>query len=112
VKIEDVDAVSSATTNASFDPRDYILPERNTEPFYLMIEVNQPNDTNEHYTDQPSIIYKVEIDNKYPQAFQVLKIVGYSKYNASAKEWIASYPDRKLTSSLKLIDSALLTISR
>jgi len=112
IKIEEVDAVSSATTNASFDPRDYILPERNTEPFYLMIEVNQPNDLNKHYKDQPSIIYQVKINNKYPQAFQVLDIVGYSKYDAKAKEWAAYYPDGKLTSSLQLIDSALLTISR
>jgi len=111
-KIEEVDAVSSATTNASFDPRDYILPERNKEPFFILIEVSQPNDGNEYYKDQPSIIYSVEIDNKYPKAFQLLEIVGYSKYDAKEKEWAAYYPDEKLTSSLQLIDSALLTISR
>ena len=108
----DVDAVTSATPNSSFDPKDYILPERNKEPFYMLIEVNKKGDKNEHYEDQPSIIFKVEIDNKFPKIFQVLDIVGYSKYNKEEKTWEAYYPDEKLTSCLKLIDSALLTIER
>jgi hypothetical protein len=109
---EDLDSISGATPNSSFDPRDYILPERNKEPFYLLIEVNQPADANKFHKDQPSIIYKVEIDNKFPKAFQVLDILGYSKYDPDEKTWDAYFPDEKLTTSLKLINSALLTIDR
>ena len=109
---KEVDTVSGATPNSSFDARDYILPERNKEPFYLLVEINQKGDSNEFYKDQPSIIYKVEIDNQFPKIFQVLDIVGYSKLDAKKKTWDAYFPDEKLTSALKLIDSALLTIDR
>lgn len=109
---DEIDGLSSATPNSSFDPKDYILPERNKEPFYLMIEVNQNNDKNEHYEDQPSILYRVEIDNKFPKAFQTLDLQGYSKYEAEEKAWNAYYPDGTLTTSLHIIDSALLTIER
>ena len=109
---EDIDAISSATPNSSFDPKDYILPERNKEPFYLLIEVNQPDDSNKYSKDQASIIYKVEIDNQNPKAFQVLDLVGYSKYDLEEKTWDAYFPDETLTTALKLIDSALLTIER
>ncbi|MDD7985291.1 DUF4405 domain-containing protein [Lentisphaera marina] len=105
-------SVSGATPNSSFDPRDYILPERNEEPFYLVIEVNQPGDGNESYKDQPSLIYRVEIDNKYPTAFQVFELMGYSKYDELDESWQAYYPDGSITTALKLIDSALLTIER
>ncbi len=109
---EEFHAMAGATPNSSFDPADYILPERNTEPFYMLIEVNEANDRNEFHADQPSVIYKVEIDNQFPKAFQVLDIVGYSKYDPDEEGWYAYYPDGTLTSSLKLIDSALLTIER
>ena len=105
-------AVSGATPNSSFDARDYILPERNKEAFYLVIEVNQPGDSNKSYPDQPSLIYKVEIDNKYPSAFQVLELMGYSKFDEQEESWEAYYPDGSITTALKLIDSALLTIER
>lgn len=105
-------AMASATPNSSFDPADYILPERNTEPFYLVIEVNKAEDGNEFHADQPSVIYKVEIDNQFPKSFQVLDIVGYSKYDPDEEAWYTYYPDGTLTSSLKLINSALLTIER
>ena len=108
----EIDALAGATPNSSFDPADYILPERNTEPFYLLIEVNESADGNEFHADQPSVIYKVEIDNEFPKSFQVLDIVGYSKFDPAEEGWYAYYPDGTLTSSLKLIDSALLTIER
>lgn len=108
----EVDTVSGATPNSSFDPKDYILPERNKEPFYLIIEINQKGDSNEFHKDQPSIIYKVEIDNQFPKVFQIMDIVGYSKFDAENKTWDAYFPDEKLTTALHLIDSALLTIDR
>lgn len=111
-EIEGVDAVTSATPNASFDPRDYILPERNTEPFFLVVEVDAVGDSNEHYADQPSMLYRVEIDNAYPSYFQVLDIDGYTKYDEDEGIWEAYYPDERLTTSLSLIDSSLLTIER
>ena len=109
---EGVDAMSSATPNASFDPRDYILPERNTEPFFMVVEVDEAGDANDDYSDQPSILYRVEIDNAYPSYFQVLEIVGYTQYDADADSWDAYFPDGRLSTALGLIDSALLTIER
>ena len=109
---DEVDALSSATPNASFDPLDYILPERNTEPFYLVLEVDQAADANENYNDQPSILYRVEIDNAYPNYFQILDLLGYTKYDDSENQWDAYYPDGRQTTALSLIDSALLTIKR
>ena len=53
-----------------------------------------------------------KIDNKYPKAFQVLDMMGYSKFDPDEKAWNAYYPDGALTTSLKLINSALLTIDR
>lgn len=110
--MEDVDAISGATLNSSFDPKDYILPERNKEPFYLLIEINAADDKNVHYEDQPSLIYKVEIDNHNPKIFQVLDLVGYSKYDDEEQEWSAFYADESISSAIELIDSALLTIER
>ena len=49
---EDVDALSSATPNESFDPADYIVPkdpEKET-PYRLLIEINALDDSNEHYS--------------------------------------------------------------
>ena len=109
---EAVDAMSSATPNASFDPRDYILPERNTEPFFMVVEVDEAGDANDDYSDQPSILYRVEIDNAYPSYFQVLKIVGYTQYDVDTDSWDAYFPDGRLSTALGLIDSALLTIER
>lgn len=91
---------------------DYILPERNTEPFFLVVEVDAVGDSNEHYADQPSMLYRVEIDNAYPSYFQVLDIDGYTKYDEDEEIWEAYYPDERLTTSLSLIDSSLLTIER
>ena len=56
---EQVDGVSGATWNSSFDPADYILPADpdNPMPYRLLIEIDQPDD------DQPSLVYSVEVDN-------------------------------------------------
>ncbi len=54
----------------------------------------------------------VEIDNQFSKAFQVLDIVGYSKFDPDEKAWYAYYPGGTLTSSLKQINSTLLTIGR
>ena len=42
----DVDGVSGATQNSSFDPADYILPAdpENPMPYRLLIEIDQPDD--------------------------------------------------------------------
>lgn len=114
---EDLDALSSATENDSFDPADYIVPKdpERDAPYRVMIEINQLGDGNEHYDDQPSLVYSVEVDNRDPRTFQVLEIVGYPK----AKEgedgevtWSLYYADETLTTARDLLDSALLRISR
>lgn len=110
--ISEVDGVSSATPNGSFDPADYILP-RNTEgstPYSLLLEINQPND------NQPSLVHAVEIDNSLPRSFQLLELRGYPKRDdddeTAAETWSLYYIDQTFTSALDLIDSALLTIKR
>ena len=114
----EVDAISSATPNGSFDPADYILPADpdNPMPYKLLIEINQPGDAHGEYDDQPSLVYSVEIDNADPRTFQLLDLVGYPKReddNEEGKEvWSLYYVDESFDSALDLIDSALLTIER
>ena len=109
---QEVDGVSGATQNSSFDPADYILPAdpNNPMPYRLLIEIDQPDD------DQPSLVYSVDIDNAAPQAFQLLDLVGYPKQEENDKDgkevWSLYFVDERFSSALKLIDSALLTIDR
>ena len=108
----EVDGVSGATQNSSFDPADYILPADpdNPMPYRLVIEIDQPGD------DQPSLVYFVEIDNAAPYAFQLLDLVGYPKREEDGKNrkelWTLYFVDEQFDSALTLIDSALLTIDR
>ncbi len=106
----DVDVVSSATPNGSFDPADYILPRPtgDTNPYQLLLEINQPGD------DQASLVYAVEIDNSLPKYFQLLELRGYPKRKDkdNNEAWALYYIDDTFSSALDLIDSALLTIER
>jgi hypothetical protein len=108
----DVDGVSGATQNSSFDPADYILPTDTEEslPYRLLIEIDQPGD------DQASLVYSVDIDNADPRTFQLLDLVGYPKREEDDDEgkevWALYYVDESFDSALDLIDSALLTIER
>lgn len=112
----EVDAVTSATPNGSFDPADYILPAdpENSTPYSLLIEINQPADAHGSYEDQPSLVYSVEIDNISPRIYQLLEMVGYPKREDedSKEAWALYYMDDGFGSALELIDSALLTIDR
>jgi len=110
--ISQVDGVSAATPNGSFDPADYILP-RNTQrstPYSLLLEINQPDD------NQPSLVHAVQIDNRLPRSFQLLELRGYPKRDDDEQPgkvtWSLYYIDQTFTSALDLIDSALLTIKR
>lgn len=110
-ELGEVDVVSSATPNGSFDPADYILPSDSDEstPYQLLLEINQSNDR------QPSLVYAVEIDNQLPRTFQILELRGYPKRedDEDGKEaWPLFYVDESFSSALELIDSALLTIER
>jgi len=108
----DVDGISGATQNSSFDPADYILPTDTEEslPYRLLIEIDQPDD------DQASLVYAVDIDNADPRVFQLLDLVGYPKREEDDEEgkevWALYYVDQSFDSALDLIDSALLTIER
>ena len=109
---QEVDGLSGATQNSSFDPADYILPAdpENPMPYRLLIEIDQPDD------EQPSLVYSVEVDNADPRAFQLLDLVGYPKReedDEKGKEvWALYFVDEEIDSALGLIDSALLTIDR
>jgi hypothetical protein len=108
----EIDAISGATENSSFDPADYILPgnAEDSLPYRLLLEINQPGD------DQASLVYAVDIDNINPRTFQLLDLVGYPKREEDDDEgkeiWALYYVDDSFTSALELIDSALLTIER
>jgi hypothetical protein len=109
---KDIDAVTSPTSNGSFDPADYILPSDSKEstPYSLLLEINQPGD------DQASLVYSVEIDNSLPRGYQLLELRGYPKREADDEQgkqvWGLYYVDETFTTALDLIDSALLTIHR
>ncbi|MCF6310842.1 MAG: DUF2271 domain-containing protein [Verrucomicrobiales bacterium] len=112
----EVYAVSAPTLNSSFDPADYILPadSNNPTPYQLLVEINQPQDAFGTFDDQPSLVYSVEIDNRRPKSFQLLRIVGSPKLDErDGKEmWKVYYADEDFGSALDLINSALLTIER
>ena len=111
-----VDAITSATPNGSFDPADYILPADpdNSTPYKLLLEINQPSDAYGDSADQPSLVYSVEIDNLSPRIYQLLELEGYPvREDEDGKEaWALYYVDGGFGSALKLIDSALLKIER
>ncbi|MGB0766136.1 MAG: hypothetical protein ACPGYV_00340 [Phycisphaeraceae bacterium] len=112
-----VDAISSATDNDSFDPADYIVPKdpERESPYRVMLEINRVGDPNEHYADQPSLVYAVEVDNRDPRAFQVLEIVGFPKAEEGEDEeteWSLYFVDQTITTARDLLDSALLRIAR
>ncbi len=108
---KNIDTVSSATPNDSFDPNDYILG-KDKKSYFLLIEINMPNDSNKFFKDQPSIVYRVEIDNGNPKFYQTFELMGFPKFDEKEKSWSLYYPDETLTSALKLLDSALLIIDR
>jgi len=112
----DVDAISGATKNSSFDPADYMLPVDPEEPmpYRILVEINQPGDASEAVDDQPSLIYSVEVDNSDPHAFQLLDLIGYPQLEEDEQppQWAIYYVDQRFDSALALIDSALLTIDR
>ena len=112
----ELDAMTSATENDSFDPADYIIPDdpEREAPFRVMIEINTLNDGNDFGPDQPSLVYEVEVDNRDPRTFQVLEIVGYPKMELEdgEPEWSLHYADETITTAHDLLDSALLRIER
>ena len=111
-ELEDVDAITMATPNGSFDPADYILPQASQDatPYQLLLEINQPGD------EQASLVYLVEINNALPRAFQLLDLHGYPKRGEDSDDgkavWDLYYIDESFTTALDLIDSALLAIER
>jgi len=116
-KQAEVDAISSATENDSFDPADYIVPREpgRESPYRVMIEINQPGDDNADHQDQPALVYSVQVDNRDPRTFQVLEIVGYPKAEQGEDGqtiWSLYYVDETITTARDLMDSALLRIAR
>jgi hypothetical protein len=115
-KQEEIDAISSATENDSFDPQDYIVPRdpEREAPYRVLIEINQPGDGNDDYEDQPSLVYSVEVDNRDPRTFQVLEIIGYPRQEEEDGEttWALYFADETVTTARELLDSALLRIAR
>lgn len=113
---EEVDALTSATPNDSFDPEDYLVPKDPAKetPYRLLIEINAPDDGNAHHPDQPSLIYAVEVDNKTPRSYQVLDLVGYplAEEEDGELKWSLRYVDQTITTAHELYDSAMLLIER
>lgn len=112
----EIDAMSSATENDSFDPADYILPDdpEREAPFRVMVEINALGDANDAGPDQPSLVFSVEVDNRDPRTFQVVELVGYPvrEEQDGEVEWSLRYADDSITTARDLLDSALLRIER
>ena len=112
----ELDAMTSATENDSFDPADYIVPEdpERQMPFRVLMEINQPDDGNAHHDDQPSLVFSVEVDNQDPKTFQLLDLVGYPKSEEKGGDvcWELHYIDETIDGAFDLVDSALLQIER
>lgn len=113
---DELDAISSATENDSFDPADYIVPKdpERESPYRVMIEINMLGDANKSHEDQPSLVYSVEVDNRDPRTFQVLDIVGYPQPEVEEGQtvWSLFFVDESITTARDLLDSALLRVAR
>jgi hypothetical protein len=120
----DIDTYSGATPEHSFSVERYI--DEDPEGFYLSVEVNVPNDSNEFYhadqeetadgytfpgVGQPSIFYSAYIDPNEPKKYYLMEFVGHGG-SSSQQSGDIYYDSSQLTSARELIEKILVRIER
>ena len=99
---DEIDALSGATQNNSFDPAAYMLPS--DQRYSLLLEIA---------AGEQSLIYSVEIDNTTPTRFQIMERLGVpEKVEDPKTPWQISYDISEVLDSLNMLDSVLVTIDR
>ena len=120
----DIDTYSGATPEHSFSIENYILED--PEGFYLSVEVNVPNDANEHYhseqpedsegyslpgVGQPSVYYSAYVDPTQEQKYFLMEYVGHGG-SSSQQSGDIYYDSSQITTARKLIEKILVRIER
>lgn len=120
----DIDTYSGATPEHSFSIENYLHEDPNG--FYLCVEVNVPNDSNEYYhseqdpaedgytlpgVGQPSVYYSAYIDPETPQRYTLMEFVGHGG-SSSQQSGEVYYGSNELTTARNLIDKILVRIQR
>lgn len=114
------DAYSGATSknNWVLETR---ADDRQTQAYYILLEVNQPWDWNRYWTNnkypdneeyktsaQPAVVYRVKVDPKAKDQSYTMKVIGHSHYageDGSLNEDIST-----LSTSLEILKSITVTI--
>mgnify|MGYP005633857325 FL=1 len=120
----DIDTYSGATPEHSFSIENYLHEDPNG--FYLSVEINVPNDSNEHYHSdqdtneggytlpgigQPSIYYSAYIDPNAAQRYYLMEFVGHGG-SSNQQSGDIYYDSSELTTARDLIEKILVRIQR
>lgn len=120
----DIDTYSGATPEHSFSIANYLHEDPNG--FYLSVEVNVPNDSNEFYhseqaesepgytlpgVGQPSIFYSAFIDPASDQNYYLMEFVGHGG-SSSQQSGEIYYDSIHLTTARNLIEKILVRVKR
>lgn len=120
----DIDTFSGATPEHSFSIERYI--DEDPEGFYLSVEVNAPNDSNDFYhadqpeanegytfpgVGQPSIYYSAYVDPSELKKYYLMELVGHGG-SSSQQSGNIYYDSSHLTTAGELIEKILVRIER
>jgi len=120
---EEAAFVSGATPEHSFSIHNYL--KTNSEPFYLYIEINAPNDHNDYFNadqsrhkagftapgiGQPSVLYGAYIEPTKDKQYLLLDLIGHG--GSSTSEGSIHYDLEQLTSAKQLIEKILVRVKR
>ncbi len=105
----EVDAYTAATPTHSFTLDDY-LRLQGESTFVLCVEVNAPNDPNEHFADahlgQPSLLYTAYVDLADGTGYSLLELTGHG--GGAEDSGAIQYDLEQVTSAKRLVDLLLV----
>ncbi len=103
-----IDAMTGATGSHDFSLDNYLILGEEKE-FVLCVEINQPNDANEHFSDshigQPSLLYTAYIELDSPQPYALLELTGHS--GGAEQSGAIQYDLEQFTTATELVDLLL-----
>lgn len=120
----DIDTFTGATPEHSFSIEGYL--DENPEGFYLSMEVNVPNDSNDYYhadqdetsegytfpgVGQPSVYYSAFVDESEAKKYYLMEFVGHGG-SSSQQSGNLYYDSSHLTTARNLIEKILVRIER
>lgn len=105
-----LDGASAATPDHSFSIDDYLRAD--SSPFYIYVEVNLPDDSNESYPDgQPSVIYGAYIETEKKKTYHLLPLVARGSSEPDPKGHMY-YDLEELSTAKDIIEKILVKVVR